>query len=123
MELSGRCNLRMGSHIVCLIVEHHFRRVHTVEIEGDVGQGVGFDFQVGHDAASIPHLPSVAGMEHVCEAVGNALGIAPSGMFIVDGLHTASAGDVILARGDLHIAVIGQVEGSLHQSLPVRART
>ena len=38
-------------------------------------------------------------------------------MTIVDGLDTASGGDVILADGDLHLTVVGHRQDVLHQSL------
>ena len=114
----------MGCDVVDHIVEHHLGGVLSGggEIEGDVGDGVGLHLEVGLDAAAIAHLSATCGVEHLGQRVRDVLAIARAALLVVDGLDAAPAGDVVFRGGYLHIRVIGQVDGNLHQALAVGAR-
>ena len=60
-------------------------------------------------------------MEDVCQRVGDVLGVAAVGVFVVDGLYAPSAGNVILAGCQFEGGVVRQVHRSLYESLAVGA--
>ena len=121
-ELARRGYRRVGGNVVDHIVEHHLRRVGPIEVEHDVGQRVGLHLHVGHDAPAVAHLASAERVEHVGQAVGNVLGVAPAAVLVVHGLYAPPAGYVVLAGGELERAVVWQVHRHLHQALAIGAR-
>ena len=124
LEGGGRRDGLVLLEIFHLPVEHRLRGVESRrgEVEGDVGQRVGQHLDVGLDAAAVAHDAPVARGEGVGQRVGDMLRVASAPVAVVDGLDAASAGDVVFARGELDDAVVGQVEGRLHQSLAEGAR-
>ena len=79
---------------------------------------VGFDFQVGCDAATIAHLTTVSSVKHIGEAIGHTLCLAVGiALRIVDFLYEASAGDVIFGNSHLQESLVGQRTSGLHQTL------
>ena len=51
------------------------------------------------------------------------LAIAATAFLVVDGLNTATTGNIVFRGGYLHVRVVRQVDGYLYQSFAVRART
>ena len=125
MELGCWGNRRMLGDIINHVVEHHLRRVLTRggEVEGDIGDRVRFDLHIRFDTTTVAHLTAVAGIEHFRQRVGDMFPIAATAFLVVDGLDAAPAGDIVFRGRHLHVRVIGQVDGNLHQSLPVCTRT
>ena len=59
------------------------------------------------------------GVEHLTERVGHMLCAATTVMSVVDSLNTATAWNVIFVRGELHLAVVGQVNRGLYEAFPI----
>ena len=106
--------------IVYFVVEQHLVGVaRSRQIVGDVGQRVALDHHVGRDATGIEHLAAVEGIELALGRVGYHLRRAAVIVTILACLYAAAAGYVVTAGGHLHLAVVRQVDGHLHQTLAV----
>ena len=99
-------------------------QVITYQIEKNIRQFLLLDFDVRHHSSPITNFTTGCRMEHGSQTIGDstytAIFIA---VFIVDGLHTASAGNVILGSSKLHYSSIRQWASGLHQSFSKRTAT
>ena len=98
-ELAYGSHLWMAVHVAGHPIEH---LVGIGYIEHERGQRVGLGPHVGFVAATVAHLPSATGVEHVGQAVGHRAH-RPVGVqvAVVVGLYAASAGDIIATDGQL----------------------
>ena len=115
----------MLGNIIHDIIEHHLSRVHAAngQVIGNIGQRVGFEFNIRLDATTIAHLAPVPCIKHTRETVGNMFLIASTIMLVVDGLYAAAAGNVVFAGREFHLPIIRDVHRSLYQTFAISACT
>ena len=118
-ELVGRDNGVVAAVVVGGVVEHK-------ELLGQryaqVGHVFRLDLDVGLDAEAVVHRAASLGLEGRLQRVGHLHGPALLvAVAVVDGLYATSAGYVVFAHGDLHLAVVGHGQYVLHEALAVAA--
>ena len=120
-EISCGSYSGMLGDIIHHIIEHHLHRVDAVEIHCDIGHRIGFHLDVGLYSSTISHLAPVPCIKYAREAVGDIFLISSAAVLIVDGLYATPAGDVVVTGSHLEIAVVGNIDRHLHESLAIGA--
>ena len=102
----------------------HCILVHDAVQDDGIGQAgvlVPLHLEVRGDAAAVPDGTAVERLEFVRQGIRDmAYAAVLVAVAVVDGLHAAAGGRVILRRRHLELSVIGQRPDALHQSFPIR---
>ena len=105
----------MIAHIFEGILLHH-----TVEHQriSQAAVLVGLDDDVGRDAASVAYDAAAGGLEFVRQRVGDVShGAVFIAVRIVNRLHAAAAGGVVLGRSEFQLPAVRQGTNALHKAL------
>ena len=113
----------MFGNILHLIVHQHRIGIDIFEIISDVRQRVGFDFYVGLNASAVAHFTPIGRVKNLGQRVGYVLNVSPVTVFVVDGLNTSAAGNVVFVSRKFQTPVVRQIYRHLHEPLAIRAGT
>ena len=124
MEIFCGSNCRMLGNIIDHIIKYRLCRVDTVQIESDIRHGIRLHLNIGLNTTTISHLTTFLGIEHLRKGVWNMLFITTTSMFVINGLYTATTGNVVFGGRQFQITIIRNLDvGNLHQSFTIRACT
>ncbi len=115
LELCGAGYVGMGGAVLHTVVEELGA---LLQVDEQVGHTVGRGYYIGRDAATVAHNASGSSAELVRQRVGQVHG---QPVLKLVSLHTAARGYVVLARGELEYALVGQFATLLHKALAIGA--